>query len=133
MAVVYLGIGSNLGRRRQNINLALEKIKKIKSTWLIKVAPIIETMPEGGPKGQRKYLNTVVKIKTMLKPLRLLNELKKIEKQMGRVSGARNGPRIIDLDILLYGDKIINNKSLKVPHPRMFAREFVLKPLSVLV
>jgi|YelNatPaOPRAMG01_1025707.scaffolds.fasta_scaffold22548_3 2-amino-4-hydroxy-6-hydroxymethyldihydropteridine diphosphokinase len=133
MNICYLGIGSNLGERKKNIDLAIESIRKMRHTHFIKIAPIIETKPQGGPKGQRNYLNTVAKIKTSLAPLSLLKELKKIEKKLGRVKTVRNGPRVIDLDILLYGDKIINTKKLKIPHPRLFLREFVLEPLSKII
>jgi len=133
MNICYLGIGSNLGDRKRNIDLAIENIKKIKNTYFLKMAPIIETKPEGGPKGQGKYLNTVIKIKTSLNPSALLRELKNIEKKLGRIKTVRNGPRVIDLDILLYADKIINTKELKIPHPRLFLREFVLEPLSKII
>jgi len=133
MNICYLGIGSNLGDRKRNIDLAIENIKKIKNTYFLKMAPIIETEPEGGPKGQGKYLNTVIKIKTSLNPSALLRELKNIEKKLGRIKTVRNGPRVIDLDILLYADKIINTKELKIPHPRLFLREFVLEPLSKII
>ncbi|MCM8792630.1 MAG: 2-amino-4-hydroxy-6-hydroxymethyldihydropteridine diphosphokinase [Candidatus Omnitrophica bacterium] len=133
MVISYLGIGSNIGQRRKNIDLALNKIRGLKHTKIVKIAPIIETLPQGGPKGQRRYLNTVVKIKTSLKPLYLLKKLKEIEKELGRTPTVKNGPRIIDLDILLYADRVINTKKLKIPHPRIFEREFVLKPLSYLL
>jgi dihydroneopterin aldolase/2-amino-4-hydroxy-6-hydroxymethyldihydropteridine diphosphokinase len=133
MNICYLGIGSNLGDRKKNIDLAIENIKKIKNTYFLKMAPIIETEPEGGPKGQGKYLNTVIKIKTSLNPSALLRELKNIEKKLGRTKTVRNGPRVIDLDILLYADKIISTKKLKIPHPRLFLREFVLEPLSKVI
>ena len=133
MNICYLGIGSNLGDRKKNIDLAIENIKKIKNTYFLKMAPIIETEPEGGPKGQGKYLNTVIKIKTSLNPSALLRELKNIEEKLGRTKTVRNGPRVIDLDILLYADKIISTKKLKIPHPRLFLREFVLEPLSKII
>jgi len=133
MNICYLGIGSNLGDRKKNIDLAIENIKKIKNTYFLKMAPIIETEPEGGPKGQGKYLNTVIKIKTSLNPSALLRELKNIEEKLGRTKTVRNGPRVIDLDILLYADKIISTKKLKIPHPRLFLREFVLEPLSKVI
>ncbi|MCM8783101.1 MAG: 2-amino-4-hydroxy-6-hydroxymethyldihydropteridine diphosphokinase [Candidatus Omnitrophica bacterium] len=133
MEVCFLGIGSNLGHRKRNIELAIEKIRSLKKTRLLRIAPIMETLPEGGPKGQRKYLNTAVKIKTALKPLDLLKELKQIEGVLGRKRGLRFGPRVIDLDILLYGKQTINTKRLKIPHPRMFSRRFVLEPLSKII
>ena len=129
MTVCYLGIGSNLGDRRKNIALALSKIKALDHTTIMKVSKIIETEPVGGPPTQGKCLNAALKIKTALPALRLLKALKKIEKALGRTKTARNGPRVIDLDILFYGDKIIKRKDLTVPHPRIFERQFVIKPL----
>ncbi len=130
MSICYLGIGSNMGNRRKNIKTAIAKIKKLATTRLVKSSRIIETEPVGGPPGQPKFLNACVKIQTNIPPRRLLANLKKIEKELGRTASVRNGPRTIDLDILLYGARTINTKSLIVPHPRMFAREFVLKPLG---
>ena len=129
MLICYLGIGSNLGDRRKNIKLALKKIEELRGTQIIKVSKIIETHPVGGP-HQGKFLNAALKIKTNLSPSILLRKLKTIEKELGRKkSSVRYGPRPIDLDILFYGDKIIDRKDLKVPHPKVFAREFVRKPL----
>ena len=129
MLVCYLGIGSNLGDRRKNIKLALQKIKQLKGTKIIKLSRIIETKAVGGP-PQGKFLNAALKIKTNLSPSILLRKLKTIEKELGRKkSSVRYGPRPIDLDILFYGDKIIDRKDLKIPHPKAFAREFVRKPL----
>ncbi|MDD5059778.1 MAG: 2-amino-4-hydroxy-6-hydroxymethyldihydropteridine diphosphokinase [Candidatus Omnitrophica bacterium] len=130
MAICYLGIGSNLGNRRKNIKLAIKKISALKENRIIKEARLFETLPVGGPSGQPDYLNTALKIKTNIPPLTLLKKLKKIEIEMGRVPSVRFGPRIIDLDILLYGDKVINSRKLTIPHPRMFKRDFVLKPLK---
>jgi len=84
----------------------------------------------GGPAGQPDFLNAAVKIDTRLSPCSLLSRLKGIEKQLGRKKGVRFGPREIDLDILLYSDKVIKSKRLTVPHPRMFMRDFVIKPLE---
>jgi len=130
MAICYLGIGSNLGNRRKNIKLAIKKIEALKGNQIIKESRLFETLPVGGPSGQTDYLNTALKIKTNIPPLTLLKKLKKIEIEMGRVPSVRFGPRIIDLDILLYGDKVINSRKLTIPHPRMFKRDFVLKPLK---
>ncbi len=130
MSVCYLGIGSNLGNRRKNIKTAIMKINQLAATRLLKASRIIETDPVGGPPGQPKFFNAAVKIETSIPPLKLLKELKKIEKDLGRVTGVRNGPRTIDLDILLYGSRTIKTRGLVIPHPRMFGRAFVLEPLS---
>ncbi len=129
MVTCYLGIGSNLGDRRINIKSAVKKISELKETKLIKLSKVIETNPIGGPVGQPKFLNAVLKIRTNLQPLILLKKLKQIEKSLGRKKTVRWGPRAIDLDILFWGDKIINSMKLQVPHPRIFKREFVLGPL----
>jgi len=133
MVICYLGIGSNLGNRRKNIKLAIQKISALKYTEVIKSSRMIETEPVGGPVGQGKFLNAALKIRTSLSPLILLKKLKSIEKQLGREKTVRNGPRTIDLDILFYGDRIINSKNLTIPHPRVFEREFVIKPLLEII
>ncbi|TAM39980.1 2-amino-4-hydroxy-6-hydroxymethyldihydropteridine diphosphokinase, partial [bacterium] len=122
-------VGSNLGNRRKNIKLAIKKINALKGTFVLKESGIIESAPAGGPVGQPDFLNAALKIKTKLPPIKLLKELKKIEINLGRIKSVRFGPRIIDLDILLYGDRIIRSKSLTIPHPRLFARHFVTGPL----
>lgn len=130
MVTCYLGIGSNLGNRRENIKQALQKLNALKATKVILLSKIIETEPVGGPSGQNKFLNAALKIKTSIGPLILLKKLKEIEKELGRTNGyISNGPRTIDLDILFYGDKVMNRKDLKIPHPKAFGREFVTRPL----
>ena len=125
----YIAVGSNLGNRRRNIMKSIEKINALKDTRVIKISKLIETKPVGGPHQQRDFLNGVFKIATKLSPFALHKELKKIEFSLGRVKTVRNGPRPIDLDILFYSDKIINTKALTIPHPRMFERDFVIRPL----
>jgi 2-amino-4-hydroxy-6-hydroxymethyldihydropteridine diphosphokinase len=133
MATCYLGIGSNLGDRTKFIRFAIKKINSLKGTKIIKVSKIIETEPVGGSRDQGEFLNAALKIKTNLSPSLLLKKLKKIEKELGRKKSVRWGPRTIDLDILFYGDKIINRKDLKIPHPKMFERDFVIKPLLEII
>jgi len=125
---VYIGIGSNLGNRLANINKAIEFLKENPGIGIEKISSIIETKPAGGP-AQGDYLNCVIKIKTDLKASRLLSILQAIEQKLGRIRTAKNGPRTIDLDILLYGNEEINEVGLKIPHPRMSSRDFVMKPL----
>ena len=129
MVICYLGVGSNLGKRRKNIKLAVKLIRALKDTKVIKVSKLFVSSPRGGPPGQPNYLNAALKISTDLSPLKLLKKFKKIENELGRVPTVRFGPRVIDLDILLYGDRLIRNKALIIPHPRMFDRDFVIKPL----
>lgn len=133
MVICYLGIGSNLGDRKKNIKAAVKKIIFLRNTRVIKFSRIIETEPLGCLPGQDKFLNAVLKIETNFTPMALLRNLKKIERELGRVNPIHCGPRTIDLDILFYGNKIINKKELKVPHSKMFERDFVLKPLSEII
>ncbi|MCK9615348.1 MAG: 2-amino-4-hydroxy-6-hydroxymethyldihydropteridine diphosphokinase [Candidatus Omnitrophica bacterium] len=125
---VYIGIGSNLGDRLANINSAIEELKNNPAIRIEKISSIIETAPVGGP-SQGNYLNGVIKIKTEISAKKLLCTLQNIEKKLGRMRAIKDGPRTIDLDILLYGDKIIDEPGLQVPHPKMFEREFVMNPL----
>ena len=128
MDTCFIVIGSNLGDRNAVIEKALACLKSYKGITVERVSSIIETKPEGGVFGP-DYLNAVVKIKTVYQPDELLVILQNIETELGRVRGVRFKPRTIDLDILLYSDMIIDTPCLKVPHPRMFERAFVLEPL----
>lgn len=128
LSTVYLGLGSNLGQRETNIQRAIEEIRNIGLT-IEKCSLTIETDPVGGP-PQGKFLNTVVKSKTTLPPEELLTQLKSIEKKLGRVKTVINGPRIIDIDILLYGRLEMHTPHLTIPHPQMLHRDFVLRPLK---
>ena len=129
MAIVYLGIGSNSGNRKKNIKDALTSLRKNHISILTR-STIIETDPVGGPPGQEKFLNGVLKIQTQLAPLKLLHLLKRVEQDLGRTKTILNGPRIIDLDILLYDHLKLQTPRLTLPHPRMLARDFVMKPLK---
>jgi len=129
MVTCYLGIGSNIGDRRRYISLAIKKLKGLKNTRIIKVSRLYETEPFGGPCGQRRYLNAAVRIKTSVTPPALLRKIKEIENLLGRNRSRRWGPRRIDLDILFYGDRNIDSSVLKVPHPGVFRRGFVMRPL----
>ncbi len=130
MVICYLGVGSNLGNRRKNIKLAIKKINALEDTRIVKESKRFDSLPIGGPCGQRNYLNAALKIRTEIPPIKLLKELKNIENELGRIRSVRFGPRVIDLDILLYGDRLIRNKKLTIPHLRMFKRNFVIKPLK---
>jgi len=125
----YIGIGSNLGNRERYIKEAIKKLKEAKGIQVIRVSNIYETEPVGGPK-QGKYLNGAIEIETKLKPKELLARLGEIEKELGRTREIENAPRTIDLDILLCGDEKIDEPGLKIPHPRMHERDFVMKPLN---
>ena len=129
--VAYIGIGSNLGNRKANIDKALELVKLIRGVKLTAVSSIYETEPVGGP-PQAKFLNGVFEIMTNRTPFGLLEELQKIERGLGRKRRIKNGPRTIDLDILLFGKRKITDARLRIPHPRMHKREFVLRGLREL-
>lgn len=131
--ICYLSLGSNLGDRRKNLKNAIKEIGLLQKTKVLKQSKFIYTDPIGGPVNQPKFLNAALKISTVLSPVKLLKSLKIIEKYLGRKKSIQNGPRKIDLDILLYADKVIRKKDLIIPHPRMFGREFVVKPLSEVI
>jgi len=132
MATVYLGLGSNLGRRRENLEAALAALASRPGTRVLAVSPLIETEPVGGPPGQGPYLNGAARVETDLAPEALLAELQAIERALGRREGPRWGPRPVDLDILLYGDTVLETPALTVPHPRLRERRFVLAPLAAI-
>jgi 2-amino-4-hydroxy-6-hydroxymethyldihydropteridine diphosphokinase len=127
---VYLGLGSNLGDRRRNLEAALDALRAHPQIAVTAVSSFLETDPVGGPPGQGKFLNAAAKIETDLSPEALLKELKRVERALGRKPGPRWGPREIDLDILLCGDTILETGTLVIPHPRMRERRFVLEPLA---
>ncbi|ACI19552.1 2-amino-4-hydroxy-6-hydroxymethyldihydropteridine diphosphokinase [Dictyoglomus thermophilum] len=128
MHKVFIAIGSNLGDRMKNIEVALKKMEDY-GLRIIKKSSIIETEPYGF-KEQGKFLNGVILIETDLDPFDLLNLLLNIEKEMGRERKIRWGPRNIDLDIIFYDDLVINTDNLKIPHPDAHNRTFVMGPLS---
>ncbi|MFC1703598.1 2-amino-4-hydroxy-6-hydroxymethyldihydropteridine diphosphokinase [Candidatus Omnitrophota bacterium] len=127
MARAFLGVGSNVGNRNRNIQSSITLLKE-HNIQIRKVSSVIETDPVGGP-PQRKFLNAAVEIKTTLSPQELLKTLKQIERKIGRKKSVKNGPRRIDLDILLYENKLVYMRNLTIPHPRMLERDFVMKPL----
>ncbi len=128
MTNVYIGIGSNLGNREENIVNAIARIGKHKGIYLVTRSGLYVTKPIGGP-PQPDYVNCVAELKTEVEPLKLLETFKMIELELGRKPGVRWGPRIIDIDILLYGNRVINEDNLKIPHESMHERIFVLEPL----
>ncbi|MFH2137059.1 MAG: 2-amino-4-hydroxy-6-hydroxymethyldihydropteridine diphosphokinase [Candidatus Omnitrophota bacterium] len=126
----YLGIGSNLGDRKSNIELALSLLCGEKDVRILGISSLYETEPVGGP-DQGMFLNGAVCILTDLHPNKLLKVLKAIESDMGRkLNSLKWSPRIIDLDILFYGDLIYKCRDLKIPHPLMHKRKFVLMPMA---
>ncbi len=126
LVIAYIGLGSNLGDKAGYINSAMNKIANTEDVFVSNMSPIIETRPLGGKK-QPDYFNCVVQVKTRLSPEKLLDVLQSIEGQLGRVrSGETNSSRTIDLDILLYGDRVVDMPDLKIPHCQMHLRSFVL-------
>lgn len=131
MTTAYIGLGSNLGDRKDFIHKALKMLAETKNTEVARVSDLIETAPLRGD-NQPKYLNAVVQIKTALTAEDLHRTLLYIETSLGRTRKERWSSRTIDLDILLFGEKIINNPNLTIPHPQMHLRSFVLKGLCQL-
>lgn len=132
MARVFIGIGSNMGDRRGHIALARQALAELPRTRLVKFSPVYETAPVG-PVQQEPFLNAAAELQTSLTPHSLLGELAAIEARAGRTPQDKRlkwGPRTLDLDILLYDDQVICGDELRVPHPMMHQRWFVLKPLA---
>jgi len=130
MKIAYLGLGSNLGDRQANLADAVRRltservsVKRTSSIW--------ETAPRD-VLDQPWFLNQVVEVETDLFPRQLFQHLQCIEREMGRVKRTPKGPRLIDLDILLYGNAVVKSPELEIPHPRMTERRFVLAPLAEL-
>ncbi|MBN1573143.1 MAG: 2-amino-4-hydroxy-6-hydroxymethyldihydropteridine diphosphokinase [Deltaproteobacteria bacterium] len=129
----FLGLGSNIGDREKNLETAETLISGIEGVDVISSSAIYETEPVGVT-DQPKFLNGVLEIETTLSPEELLVRLKGVEGRMGRADTVRWGPRIIDIDILLFGDRavetVVDDMELKIPHPEMTKRGFVLVPLA---
>ncbi len=122
----FLSLGSNLGDREKNLTLALSLLEK-EGAEILKMSSLYETQPVDFP-SQPWFYNQLVEIRTKAKPEALLDLVKKIEQKMGRKLEQKKGPRIIDIDIILAEDSVIRKKELKIPHPRMEKRNFVLLP-----
>jgi 2-amino-4-hydroxy-6-hydroxymethyldihydropteridine diphosphokinase len=130
MKTVYLSLGSNVGDRETHLARARERLTS-DDTHLLRASAIYETEPRDFP-DQAWFLNQVVEIETNLFPKQLLARVQKIELALGRLPTRPKGPRTIDIDILLYGDTILSNPGLEIPHPRLADRRFVLEPLAEL-
>jgi 2-amino-4-hydroxy-6-hydroxymethyldihydropteridine diphosphokinase len=124
---IYLGLGSNLGDRLANLTAAVRELEQ-HGVRSLKSSRVYETDPVGGP-PQPDYLNAVVEVATDLEPRDLLRACLEVESELGRERGERWGPRTIDIDLLSYGDREIDEPDLIVPHPRMHERAFVMAPL----
>lgn len=127
--IAYLGIGTNLGDKKANLRAAVKLMESDKAVDVAGVSSLYSTKPVG-VEDQPDFINAVVVIHTALSPAELLKLCNNIELQMGRVRTIRWGPRVIDIDILLYDNAVICDNDLIVPHPRMLERAFVLIPLA---
>jgi 2-amino-4-hydroxy-6-hydroxymethyldihydropteridine diphosphokinase len=127
LTALYLGLGSNIGNRDANIRQALDQLQT-DDLRLLRVSSLYETEPMGF-QDQPWFLNQVAEFETELSPPQLLKQIQAVEKTLGRKREIVNGPRTIDIDILLFGDVIMNTAELTIPHPRYRERLFVLEPL----
>ncbi|WP_457676963.1 2-amino-4-hydroxy-6-hydroxymethyldihydropteridine diphosphokinase [Thiolapillus sp.] len=129
MIRAHIGLGSNLDHPAEQVLRAMDELDCIPESWLGRVSSLYASPPMG-PRDQPDYVNAVAELHTALPPLELLDALQGIEAAHQRVRGERWGPRTLDLDLLLYGNEIIDLERLKVPHPGMAQRFFVLQPLA---
>lgn len=129
MVKAYLGLGSNMNDPQAQLEAAVTAIGRVPSTTVLRSSPMYASKP-WGKTDQPDFVNMVVEIETGLQPHTILRHCKHIEQEQGRVAGERWGPRPVDIDILLFGKRTLRTASLVVPHPRMWDRAFVLRPLS---
>ena len=125
----YIALGANLGDRQANMDRAVNALGETAGVRVTKMSSLIENPAVGGPEGSPPFLNGVVEVETDLPPRQLLDRLLEIERSLGRERREKWGPRVIDLDLLLYGDQVIAEPHLQVPHPLMHERRFVIEPL----
>lgn len=130
LKTAYLALGSNLGDRRANLAAAVERLAA-PDLRIVRASSIYETEPRDVP-DQPWFLNQVIEIETDLFPRQLLARTQKVERELGRKRGIAKGPRVIDLDILLFGETSVSTPELEIPHPRISERRFVLEPLAEL-
>ena len=127
--ICYIGIGSNLGDSLRNCKTAVEFISRTRGVELENASSFYQTEPVGID-AQNFFINAVVEIKTILSPRSLFEALQEIEKNMGRKREIKGGPRVIDLDLLFYGQNVVSEADLIIPHPEIQKRRFVLEPLA---
>ncbi len=130
MTKVHLGLGSNLGRRERNLSAARRRLRQ-RGVRIVRQSRVIETEP-WGLEEQPRFLNQVLEVEWQGTPRQLLKIAHEVEREGGRIRTRRWGPRLIDIDILLFGDERINRRGLVIPHPRIAERPFVLESLSEL-
>lgn len=129
MSIAFIGLGSNMGDKAASLKRAIEELGKVQGTRVLAVSSFYKTEPVGDVE-QDWFINAAAEIETSLAPRELLNRLLDIEKDLGRVREVKWGPRIIDLDILLYDDLVMDEEGLVIPHPYLHERGFVLMPLA---
>lgn len=127
--IAYVALGANLGDRARSIAAAIDRLRDPPRIEVRKVSSLLENPAVGGPPDSPPFLNGVAQIVTTLSARELLDTLLEIERDLGRQRLGKWGPRTIDLDVILYGDQVIDLPGLTIPHPRMHQREFVLAPL----
>ncbi len=129
-----VALGANIGACERTIASALDALAQLSGTTLIAVAPVIRTTPVDAPENSPDFLNTVAVLRTPITPLALLDQLMRIEREhrRDRAREAFHGPRTLDLDLILYGDLVMQTDRLTLPHPRMHTRAFVLEPLCAI-
>ncbi len=128
----FVALGANLGNRRENIESALALLRDTAGVAVVAVSTLLENPAVGMPEGSPAFLNAVAKIETTLAAHALLKRLHEIEQELGRVREEKWVSRNIDLDLLLYGNKVLSSDNLVIPHPLMHERRFVLEPLAEL-
>lgn len=128
MTIAVLSLGSNLGDSQKILKDAISDIKAIDEISNFKLSPFYKTKPVGYA-DQNDFVNTACSFETTLEPLDLLHKMQSLEQKYKRVRLFKNGPRTLDIDLIIYGDQVINTPELTVPHPRMHERAFVLAPL----
>ncbi len=131
-AVAYVGIGSNMGDRLANLRAARDRLRATNGLEVLRASAVYETAP-WGVEDEPAFLNAVVEVSTVLTPRGLLPVCLAIEEAMGRTRGGRWGPRLIDLDVLLYEHEVVRGDELTIPHPYLEERAFVLAPLADLI
>lgn len=129
MPIAYIGLGSNMGDKTANLKRAIDDLEKVPGNKVLAVSSFYKTEPVGNV-DQDWFINAAAKVETVLTPRELLGILLKIEKELGRVRDAKWGPRVIDLDILMYDDLVIKEEGLVIPHPYLHERGFALVPLA---
>ena len=128
MTLAYVGLGANLGRREETLQRAVRLLQETDSVDVLAISTLRETEPVGVV-DQPAFLNGAVELRTSRSARELLEVLLEIEWSLGRVRGERWGPRVIDLDLLVFGDEVVDEPGLHVPHPRLHERRFALEPL----